>query len=227
VSAADGYCTIFEMLDGKYVDDKTRDRYANPEVFPSYLLVSLGVSRTMENEPHWLVIPAVKPLVVDEGTNWEDIMVRIHNFDPTLAPEGKTVLSILVPTWNHEYWTVLRNKNLEEYKAQKERIANEIIDALDRRYPGLRAEVEMVDVSSPATVVRFTNNWRGSFEGWLWTPRVGLSGIKNELPGLGDFYMAGHWVEPGGGLPPAMTSGRDVAQIICKKDKKRFVTTSF
>jgi hypothetical protein len=39
--------------------------------------------------------------------------------------------------------------------------------------------------------------------------------------------MAGHWVEPGGGLPTAMKSGRDVAQIICKKDKRKFTTSGF
>jgi hypothetical protein len=37
--------------------------------------------------------------------------------------------------------------------------------------------------------------------------------------------IAGEWVEPGGGLPPAAMSGRNVIQIICKRDKKTFVTT--
>lgn len=42
--------------------------------------------------------------------------------------------------------------------------------------------------------------------------------------GLKSFYMAGQWVEPGGGLPPAAVSGRNVIQIICKHDKKSFKT---
>jgi phytoene dehydrogenase-like protein len=36
--------------------------------------------------------------------------------------------------------------------------------------------------------------------------------------------MAGHWVEPGGGLPAAAMSGRNVIQIICKKEKRKFGT---
>lgn len=36
--------------------------------------------------------------------------------------------------------------------------------------------------------------------------------------------MAGHWVTPGGGMPPAAYSGRDVIQLICKKEKKYFKT---
>ena len=62
---------------------------------------------------------------------------------------------------------------------------------------------------------------------WLRTPRVGFGSLRKTLPGLEDFYMAGHWVEPGGGLPAVLMSGRNVAQIICKKDKKKFTTSRF
>jgi len=33
------------------------------------------------------------------------------------------------------------------------------------------------------------------------------------------------WTTPGGGLPPAVSGGRHVIQLLCKKDKKPFVTT--
>jgi phytoene dehydrogenase-like protein len=42
------------------------------------------------------------------------------------------------------------------------------------------------------------------------------------LPRLENFYMAGQWLEPGGGVPTAALSGRDVIQLLCRKDKKRF-----
>ncbi len=51
--------------------------------------------------------------------------------------------------------------------------------------------------------------------------------MKKTLPGLENFYMIGQWVEPGGGLPTALRSGRCVAQVICKKDKKNFKTHQF
>jgi phytoene dehydrogenase-like protein len=50
--------------------------------------------------------------------------------------------------------------------------------------------------------------------------------MDKTLPGLDSFYMVGQWVEPGGGLPPAAQSGRNVIQVICKKDKKSFVTST-
>ena len=80
------------------------------------------------------------------------------------------------------------------------------------------------------TVERYTGNWQGSQEGWLITTEtIGMvmgKGMDKTLPGLDDFYMAGQWVEPGGGLPTAAMSGRNITQIICHKDKKPFITTT-
>lgn len=51
--------------------------------------------------------------------------------------------------------------------------------------------------------------------------------MTKTLPGLKNFYMAGQWVEPGGGgVPTAAMSGRNVTQIMCKGDKKKFVTST-
>jgi phytoene dehydrogenase-like protein len=151
--------------------------------------------------------------------------VRIFNFDPALAPEGETLLTVMLPTTNHEYWEKLRRDNREKYLEEKDRIASEIIEALEKRFGNVREHVGMIDVSTPATVIRYTNNWKGSFEGWLNSPKMGFRRMTKTLPGLRNFYMAGQWVEPGGGLPTALISGRYVTQIICKEDKKSFITT--
>jgi len=49
--------------------------------------------------------------------------------------------------------------------------------------------------------------------------------MSKTLPGLNNFYMVGQWVEPGGGLPPAAYSGRNLIQILCKRDRRKFITT--
>lgn len=224
ISAADGHYTIFEMLDGKYIDEKIKVYYDLYKIFPSYVQVSLGMSRTFENEPHTLILPLDKPLEVDENNVHEEIMVRIFNFDQTLAPKGKTVITVLLPTRDYEFWDNLKKSDTAEYERQKERIANEVVQTLENRFGNLQSNIEVIDVSTPSTVIRYTNNWRGSFEGWLMTPGIGFKSMPKTLPGLKNFYMTGQWVEPGGGVPAVMMSGRNVAQIICKKDKRKFVT---
>lgn len=224
ISAADGHYTIFEMLEGKFIDDTIKDYYDNYEIFPSYVQISLGVSRTFEDIPHMLFFPIEKQLVIDSDSKHDYCELRVFNFDPTLAPEGKTVLITTFPTRNYTYWMELRNNNNEKYLSEKDRIASDVIEILEGKLGNIKTNVEVVDVSTPATVIRYTNNWKGSFEGWLLTPKVGLKQMKKTLPGLKNFYMAGQWVSPGGGLPSAILSGRDVVQIICKKDKKKFAT---
>ena len=105
-------------------------------------------------------------------------------------------------------------------------VIEEVVAALDRRYPGLAAHVEMRDVATPMTFERYTGNWKGAYSGWLTSAETITMVMNKTLPGLANFYMAGQWVMPGGALPNALMSGRYVTQIICNEDKKQFVTST-
>jgi phytoene dehydrogenase-like protein len=224
VSAADGYSTIFEMLEGKYIDKTILRYYENYKTFPSYLQFSLGVSRTFPGVSPRLVFPLEKPLVMDPDTSFENLDIRVLNYDPTLAPEGKTVIIAILHTRNYKYWVDLRTNNKEKYSREKKRITDEIIKILEKKFGNIKSNVEVTDLSTPATVIRYTNNWKGSLGSWLLTPEMGIKPKKKILPGLKNFYMAGQWVEPCGGLPSAIKSARNTTQLICKKDKKKFIT---
>ena len=226
ISAADGHATIFDMLEGKYVNDKIRGYYEKLPIFTPLIFVGLGVNRSFEDMPKMisgLVFPLGKPVVIG-GDERKWLYVRIHNFDPTLAPSGKTLLTVMIDS-NYPYWESLR-KDMARYKAEKEQIADMVIASLDRRFPGLAAQVEMRDVATPVTFHRYTGNWQGSYEGWLVTPKTLNLNMSKTLPGLDRFYMAGQWVAPGGGLPSGAMTGRHVIQLLCKRDKKPFTTTT-
>ena len=226
VSAADGYETIFEMLDGKYVNDKIRGYYDQLPVFTPIVYVGLGVNRSFDDTPKiisGIKLELEKPLVIGGKEN-KFLMIRIYNYDPTLAPQGKTVLTSTIDS-SYSYWEGLR-KDMKLYNQEKERVANEVISALDRRFPGLAKQVEMQDVATPITYYRYTGNWQGTYEGWVPTPNTPPTFVMNKtLPGLENFYMVGQWVMPGGGLPTGAISGRWVTQMICKKDDKKFLTS--
>jgi len=222
ISAADGHSTIFDMLGGKYIDDKIRRYYDELPVFPPLIQVALGVARSFEGLPPAVLYFLDEPVVIG-GQERRYFPVEIYNFDPTLAPPGKTVVKVLLAS-DYAYW-----KNLEQdparYRVEKEKIADQVIGLLDRRYPGLAGQVEMRDVATPLTWERYTGNWRGCFEGWLITRQTFPPfHMSKTLPGLKDFHMAGQWVEPGGGVPTAAMSGRNVIQILCKRDRRTFVT---
>jgi len=221
ISAADGYDTVYRMLGGRFLDDSIRKIYENYTPFSSYIQVSIGVARKFDPQPT-TYIPLENELIVDPMTSIDSFGFRIYHFDPTLAADGKTLITCMIPTCNHLYWINLRHDDPHRYKAEKHRLAKELIKAIDMRIGNVEDLIEMEDVSTPATVVRYTNNWKGSFEGWILTPEIALKQMKKQLPGLRKFYMAGQWVEPGGGLPAALMSGRNLAQIICKQQGVQF-----
>ena len=111
----------------------------------------------------------------------------------------------------------------EVYRAEKKRIENDALLLLEKQYPGITDFVEVIDIATPQTSVRYTGVWKGSYEGFLPTSSNITKSIKMTLPGLDHFYMCGQWLFPGGGLPPSAQSGRWVAQLICKREKKNFI----
>jgi phytoene dehydrogenase-like protein len=226
ISAADGRTTIFDMLDGKYINDKIRGYYDNLELYPPLVYVGLGVARTFDDVTpslNGLTFPLAEPVTI-AGKELNTLEVKIYNFDPTLAPEGKTVVRVKFNT-DYDYWEEL-HKEPAKYKAEKKRIADTVVGLLDKRFPGLADQVEMSDVATPMTWVRYTGNWKGAYEGWNTTTETFMLQMSKTLPGLTNFYMAGQWVNPGGGQPTAAMSGRHTIQIICKKDKKKFATST-
>ena len=221
ISAADGYYTIFNMLEGKYVNKKIIDIYRNWTLFPSLCQISIGVKRSFEGYPHAMNLLLSEPLKIDPKNKVDRIYVEIYNFDPKLSPEGKTPIIVTLPA-DYDYWKALREENARKYSDEKKSLANEIIKILDEKIGKISDKIEVLDVATPLTYFRYTNNYKGSFEGWLPTPKIFGKRIRKNLPGLEDFYMVGQWVEPGGGLPTVALSGRNLAQIICQKDGHKF-----
>lgn len=225
VSAADGHATIFDLLEGKYVDDTIRGYYEKLTLFPPLVFVALGINRSFDDVPvlvSSLHFEFPQPLQLANRT-LNGIGLHIFNNDPTLAPSGRTTVVCMFPA-DFFWWKELR-QDAQRYREVKEEIADKLIAALERRFPGITAQIEMRDVATPLTFERYTGNWKGSFEGWMTTPQNWMVNMKKTLPGLGNFWMCGQWVEPGGGLPPAAQSGRNVVQFMCAQDRKKFVTT--
>jgi phytoene dehydrogenase-like protein len=223
ISAADGRTTIFDMLGGAYLDEKTKAKYDNPNLFKPLVYVGLGVAGQLEDLPAsigGLSYPLLKPIVV-AGEEKDTINVRSYSYDPTMAAQGKNTVVVQFET-DYDYWHRLRQEP-DHYRAEKEIIVQAVIAGLEERFPGITEQVEMTDIATPITWERYTGNWRGAYEGWMFDSDFSLmSSMRKTLPGLENFYMAGQWVNPGGGIPTAVMSGNHTIQMICRRDKKQF-----
>ncbi len=224
ISNADGHATIFEMLDGRYTNDLIPAYYGDgaPKQQEMALHISLGIARDFSAEPHMLVLWLPEPVEI-AGQTCDRLDIEFFGFAPETAPEGKTTVQV-VATTSYDYWKAL---SPDDYRAAKERVAETVIACLDRRFPGLREQVEVVDVATPLTTERFAGSFKG-YQAWMIPGQKILDvlsgkGLSKTLPGLSDFYMVGQWAG-GLGLPTVAAMGRRVVAQICKRDGQRFVT---
>jgi phytoene dehydrogenase-like protein len=176
----------------------------------------------LKDRPGMETIILDSPFHVDCGTYLHQIGFRFFNFDPTFAPAGETAVTCFLPTRNFEYWVDLQKKDRQRYCAEKHRLAESVIAILEKRVPDIRKAIEVIDISTPATVIRYTGNWKGSMEGWMIEPGTGFKPLRNTLPGLDRFVMAGQWVMPGGGLPSGLITARTAMRSICRQDRVPF-----
>jgi phytoene dehydrogenase-like protein len=224
ISAADGRSTIFDLLAGRYVNDRVQSYYRDLPLAESILQVSLGVARDFSSEPPVINFPLKQPIALGNIPH-SRLVLKHYCFDPTMAPPGKSVLSLWCEA-DYDYWKGLRTDR-KAYRAAKEKAAQQVIAALEERYPGFDSSVEQVDVSTPITYERYTANWRGALAGWaMTTKKMGMmmgQPMRKTLPGLDAFYMIGQWVEPGGNVELSAASGRDVIKDICEGEDRPFV----
>jgi phytoene dehydrogenase-like protein len=222
VSAADGHATLFDLLGGRYVSDEQRRYFEEIPIFDPLVFVAFGVKRTFDELPPLtmgIVFRPSKPIEV-AGRTFGHLNVCVENFDPTLAPAGSTVIKTMFGS-DYDWWKA-KAADRAAYEEEKEKIAREVLERLEERFPGIGPQVEMSDVATPLTFERYTGNWQGGMEGWMMTPASLRLRMKRTVPGLKNFRMIGQWVSPGGGLPPAGADGRHLAMILCKRDGIEF-----
>jgi phytoene dehydrogenase-like protein len=220
ISAADGHSTIFDMLEGKYINEKIKNAYDNWELFNPIVQVSFGINSEIKSEcpvQTWLV----KNINIGKTITEQGYSIMNYCFDSTMAPEGKTVIVIRFES----PWELWKDLEGEVYKNEKRQIEKDARVLIENHFPGITDKIEVVDVATPKTDVRYTGVWKGSYEGFLPSSKNLMDNLKPQLPGLKGFYMAGQWLFPGGGLPPAGQSGKWAVQLICKKEKQEFMTS--
>jgi phytoene dehydrogenase-like protein len=225
VSAADGYSTIFGMLNSKYINQAIKAYYeAYPKTQPFGLEVWYGVNQLLSNEPHAIVRFLEKPITV-EGVEHNRLDIEVFNFDPTLAPKGKTVVKVVLDS-NYDYWKTL-SANSEKYRAEKQAVAQLIAEQLEKRFPGFLNSIEATEIVTPISAEHWTGAYRGC-QAWgapkEYAKELTKNGVSKTLPGLGNFYMVGQWANGMIGLNTACLTGRNLISDLCKQNNKKFVT---
>lgn len=224
INAADGRTAVYDLLEGKYKDKNIIERYESDtfETIDKTMYITLGLNRDFSEVPRKIYFHIDKPIYVDKLTTMNHLEVTHYCDDPHAAPKGKSLLALMPEAKDWKYWYNLRQNDRPAYRAEKKRVADAVIEALENKFGNIKDHIEMLDVATPATYIRYTNNWTGGQISWKATRKTFGKPNTWQIKGLNDFYMTGQWAGTSGGLVNVVMMGNHLTQIICKKEGIKF-----
>ena len=217
VPACDAHITLQKLLKGKYTDKKFEEKYANQKAYPlfSCIYASFGVDADLSAYPADFAFQTI-PFSFEDGRK-DQISIKHYCYEPSFAPKGKSIL-IAYNHANYDWWKEKRN-NMDDYKAEKVRLANDIIERMETRFPELKGKIALLDMATPVTYERYCGAYRGAWMSFGITPEGKNLNHDGRIKGIKNLYMAGQWLMPSGGLPTALVTGKWAIQRICHAEK--------
>lgn len=209
ISTGDLKNTIYNLLEKKYTTEELEKRCNMPPMKPTFF-ATYGVKKEFKDAPIYVNLILKEP--IKYGPHSVDkLNIRFCNYG-SFAPAGKTMLQGMYKC-EPGYWEELHEKDVELYKKEKERVANEILDRMEKHWPGIKENIEVKDVATPYTTIRYTLHKNGSMGGCRCTDEILKNKANHKIPNLDNFYLAGHWIYSMG-VVPALLSGRNVVDLI-------------
>jgi len=222
ISNANAYDTFHKMLDeGEYLKDYLTKMENFSVSFSSFqiflglkndLIGKLGIKDTeifyeTGYDPEEGYRSALNADVENSGFG----LTLYDNLYPGYSPEGKNTLNILV-LQGYDHWKKYEADYFKDektaYRNEKERMADILIKQVEKTLlPGLSNAIEVKEIGTPLTNVRYTGNYRGAIYGWDQTlDNSGINRLPHNTP-IKNLYLAGAWTRPGHGYSGVIWSG--------------------
>ncbi len=228
ISNADARQTYLKLVGENYLDPEYVEYIKGLEQGVSSVCVYLGLDIDLKKTPLANVseIFYTPGSLKDYDTQWNDLQpldpqgmgIGLYsNIDPTCAPPGKSTVVLLQMAhydWENQW---RRNQGDKAYQELKTRVADAMINKVEKLIPGLRNSIEEIEIGTPLTMERYTSSYKGSWIGWATTEgQVQKERMKQEGP-IDNLYLAGAWTYPSGGQSACMDSGWSTGNKILKK----------
>jgi all-trans-retinol 13,14-reductase len=154
-----------------------------------------------------------------ENSGWG--IMLYDNVYQGYSPKGKNTINIMIlqgyrhwEKYEADYW----KGNKKEYRTEKERMADILIKRVEEKIlPGLSGAIEVKEIGTPLTNVRYTSNYRGAIYGWDQTLNNTVTNRMPHATPIKNLYLAGAWTRPGHGYGAVIPSGLECFAEIMKK----------
>ena len=125
----------------------------------------------------------------------------------------KTVVSLFVDQ-NHLDYHYFASLDVKELKIEEEKIANNFIAALIKKYPELEGRVNILTYFGPIELEKRTNTSYGALQSYSLTDLNSFYFAEGRVKGIKNLYCCGQWTRCIGGTPTALLSSHRIAKKI-------------
>lgn len=221
VAACDPAVTFGRLLDKPYQDDFFTQRYREEDNYPVFshaeIFYGSDVRLADDELASTVTFESERPIMM-VGREHRTLLVKHYQYEEDFAPEGKMVLQVMILQNGSDFdqWKQLRESDLAAYKAEKNRISEEVQHALEEHFPRLAGHLKVVEMVTPHSFHRFCGSYRGGYMPFVIRPGVKRVDHNGRIPNLDNGYLAGQWLQQPGGLPNAVVTGKFAIQRLCK-----------
>jgi len=172
--------------------------------------VSVGIRAVIPETP---TFDLTEPIVCG-GISYSTLGFNNYFNYKEYAPQGGTALTTAFMDDTYDFWKKAKDEG--RYEVEKKALAEQIKRAICTKYPQAVDKIEVIDIATPLTYERYTGAYRGSWMGFMnkGDKQVQYPGYLDSVKSL---YFAGHRMLSPGGLPVALLSGRQAAQMVCRQ----------
>ena len=150
--------------------------------------------------------------------NYSDNILGLTSYD-VLDPDLNKGVGVFVAVFGDHIKNWPEYKS-EEYKRKKEEVTNEILEIVYKRFPKVKEHIKVLELGTPHTMKRYTNNTQGAVYGWEQNIRQGGFNRLSNKSDFNNVFLSGAWTNPGGGFEGAITGGILTAERILREENK-------
>ncbi|MCD4833378.1 MAG: NAD(P)/FAD-dependent oxidoreductase [Bacteroidales bacterium] len=224
-----------KILPENTVSQKLKNKINNAVLYSSAFTVSIALDCPTEN----LGINQELIIITKEGIKRNDhdcgdpLISDINILSPSardksLTPEGKGILTILIPAYfdYKDYWQTEKDENGnyirgEKYKKLKTEVAEILIQRVEKELSiDIKKHIMFYDISTPITYWRYTGNKNGTMMGARPGKENMQAGIAHHQTPVKNLILGGHWADLGGGVPIAVKAAINAVLLVLKKENK-------
>ncbi len=222
VSNSNPFDMFNKMIDDKTISKDYLDKLNKYSVSLSSFQIFLGLKKDLVKEvgitdseifysPDYDLDAGYKIMKTADVENGGYGLTLYDNIYKGYSPEGKNTLNILtLQGFDHweKYYDDYVKGNKKAYNKEKERMADVLIQKVeDTLLPGLQNAIEIKEIGTPLTNIRYTGNYKGAVYGFDQTlDNSGQNRLGHATP-VNNLYLAGAWTKPGHGYGGVIPSG--------------------